>query len=99
MRPCLPLLMRARDKIADPAKWGKGGRCDGRGMDTFCAAEAIEEAYAPGWLLHRSEAFRKLHQAAGLPQSSGSLVDWNDAPERTHAEVLAAFDKAIEASS
>lgn len=29
----------------------------------------------------------------------GCLVDWNDDPKRTHAEVLAAFDKAIEAAS
>lgn len=26
-----------------------------------------------------------------------TVIAWNDAPERTHAEVLAAFDKAIAA--
>jgi rhodanese-related sulfurtransferase len=26
----------------------------------------------------------------------GGIISWNDAPERTQAEVLAAFDKAIE---
>ena len=31
-----------------------------------------------------------------IPLSSGSLMDWNDAPERTQEEVLAVLDKAIE---
>lgn len=30
--------------------------------------------------------------------NNDSIVDWNDAPERTQAEVLAAFDKAIAAA-
>jgi hypothetical protein len=34
-------------------------------------------------------------RAVGLGKGS-SLIVWNDAPERTQAEVLAAFDKAIE---
>ena len=28
---------------------------------------------------------------------SHEIVPWNDAPERTHAEVMAAFDRAIAA--
>jgi hypothetical protein len=31
-----------------------------------------------------------------LRAAVGDIVAWNDAPERTHGEVLAAFDRAIE---
>jgi hypothetical protein len=34
-------------------------------------------------------------RAANDIHADQSITDWNDAPERTQAEVLAAFDKAI----
>ena len=97
MRPELPVLIKARALIADPAKWGKGKRgCLGdRPLDTCCAAEAIEEVEPPS--PRRRAAYYALERAAGLvrPPMGSAIVEWNDAPERTHAEVLAAFDKAI----
>lgn len=102
MRPCLPLLMRARDKIADPANWGKGMRGPNpvyhRPFHTCCASEAIEDAWKDGSPTEPlMEAYRRLRDGAGLSDKM-NIPRWNDAPERTHAEVLAAFDKAIEAS-
>jgi len=38
-------------------------------------------------------ARRFLYRTMG--DSEVDLVDWNDAPERTHAEVMAKFDEAI----
>lgn len=99
MRPALIPLVKARALIADPAKWGKGPRGGGyeRGPCTFCAAEAIEES-SPN-LAARNEAYRTLEKSIGVPTLALTLVEWNDARERTHAEVLAAFDKAIEAAA
>lgn len=91
------ILTKARAKIADPDNWGKGLRgCsfDRRPLETCCAAEAIEEV-APTAHEVRRAAMRALYDAAGLEWNKDSIIHWNDAPERTHAEVLAAFDKAI----
>ncbi len=44
---------------------------------------------------HYSVAFTAFTQVIGSP--GGSIPFWNDAPGRTKAQVLAAFDKAIEA--
>lgn len=99
MRPELIPLVKARALIADPAKWGKGRRRHDRPLDTCCAAEAIEEVEPPS--PRRRAAYCALEQAAGIvrPPMGSVIVDWNDAPERTHAEVLAAFDKAIASAS
>lgn len=95
MRPELPILIKARALIADPAKWGKGPRSDGyeRGLCTYCAAEAIDAVDSD--LDQRHASYRAIQSAASV----NSLVYWNDAPERTHADILAAFDKAIEDAS
>jgi hypothetical protein len=42
--------------------------------------------------INDDNVLRPLKRAVGSPQ----LANWNDASERTQAEVLAAFDKAIE---
>lgn len=79
------VLVAARKRIENPANWGKAG--DVCSPDTTCAflaildSEEIGDRYTLGF-------FRK--------QVGGSIITWNDAPERTHAEVLAAFDRAIE---
>lgn len=96
MRPELPVLIKARALIADPAMWGKGRRGRDRPFATCCAAEAIEDMpYSEA----RRRAIVALRNAVLSHPSVERLVDWNDAPERTHAEVLAAFDKAIEGAS
>lgn len=100
MRPELPVLIKARAKIADPELWGKGRRGSERPLHTCCAAEAIEDTEPVNMDL-RIKAINALYNAIGLSREfwMPKLPDWNDAPERTHAEVLAAFDKAIAAAS
>lgn len=97
MKPELPVLIKARALIADPAKWGKGvrgTRAGNRPLDTCCAAEAIEDS-------GRSDAERRNAARKAFARIIGTdkIVVWNDAHERTHAEVLAAFDKAIASAS
>lgn len=72
---------------------GPGGPC--------CAATAISQQYA--LFINRDSAklgdaaIEAIQRAAGIPEKS-SIATWNDAPERTLAEVLAAYDKAITAA-
>jgi hypothetical protein len=89
-------LTVARFMISQPENWRKGEfECEGK---AFCALGAIrylwfqqpvrEEYYGD------SVAVRILKRIVGAALTS-DLVLWNDAPERTHREVLAAFDAAI----
>jgi hypothetical protein len=95
----IDILTAARAKIARPEDWGKGPRTAAviRSMETCCAAEAIDESDQP-FSYGRMEAYRAFDKAAGIAQDASTystIASWNDAPERTHAEVLAAFDLAI----
>lgn len=83
-------LVAARKKIEDPANWGKGKQANHRKV--LCAITAIGHARAEAFGTDFWRAEWALREVIGR----GSIVMWNDAPERTHAEVLAAFDKAIE---
>lgn len=96
MRPELIALMSARALIADPAKWGKGQRGRDRGWETCCAADAIEKSADPENEIATLDAF---YRANGLGRKCGDILEWNDDPDTTHADVLAAFDKAIAEAS
>ena len=83
------VLTKARALIADPARWGKVAPdriCLAAGSD--CPLTAL--AHAASNEVHY-EAKRAFIEAIG----TGWIGAWNDAPERTHTDVLAAFDRAI----
>ena len=87
------ILREARKLVAAGWTQGRFVREIG-GQKCYCAEGAImEAAYSVGaaWWL----AAGALCKAA----ASRSLANWNDAPERTKDEVLAAFDKAIGAAA
>lgn len=81
-------LIAARKRIENPANWGKGGEIFEKGGKE-CAGYAI---------LRSCDDMDTSGKAFALFASvtNPSVVLWNDAPERTHAEVLAAFDRAID---
>lgn len=81
------ILIAARALIDTPEKWVKG-----RKYGCWCARDAII-AVAPDEPRSTNSALATLKRAIGRP----GIVSWNDAPERTHAEVMAAFDRAIAA--
>lgn len=94
----IAILTEARAKIADPRNWGQGARYKRINGLSCCASEAIQDAtiideQKPANLVlsDRRAAYIALGNAIGDPR----IVDWNDAPSRTHAEVLAAFTRAI----
>lgn len=87
------VLRRARARIEPREKWGQGLPRSRKG--TFCAVEAIR------WVCIRTvgsseeSSFKILRKAINVGPYD-AITTWNDKSERTHAEVLAAFDRAIE---
>lgn len=83
------ILIKARELIEQPDRWAKGsmvGKC-------MCSGSAVDEAGRRFWRA-RNNAMSILRRSIGVV-SLTDLIAWNDAPERTHPEVLAAFDSAI----
>lgn len=88
------VLRAARALIDTPDKWCQGQfHKDG----AYCASGAIGVAAGVDievgcWFCH--PAWQALADTVNAAQSGG-IGSWNDRPERTHADVLAAFDRAI----
>lgn len=97
-------LIEARKVIENPASWHKGSYArDTYGLRvpvysdnavSYCTIGACNKVFN-SWSTTYQEVLTRLQRAANVPPGEG-IPDWNDAPERTHEEVLAAFDKAIE---
>jgi hypothetical protein len=88
------VLTAARGLIDTPDKWAQEGGLSEVGP--LCTAMACTSA--AGSLSDSLPAQSVIARAAGLSgdyAATVGLFDWNDAPERTHTEVLAAFDTAI----
>ena len=89
------VLRDAKALIADPDHWIKGKNTVlNDGQICRCSAGAIRSA-----AIHQSDgpvssqpAYFAMWAATGGPR----LTAWNDHPETTHADVMAAFDRAIE---
>jgi hypothetical protein len=75
----------------------------GGNVEHNCLYTAVEKAGGKGfnWDAPFFEAMAALHTAAGLPHRDNDLerldlvINFNNAPERTHEEVVALFDKAL----
>ncbi len=97
----LGVLLRARELIGDEQRWCRRTYARGwRGLPVPVQSSAAHRFCAVGALMR---AGREL----GLPmddarnalewQTVRPVQDWNDDPERTHREVIAAFDAAVAA--
>ena len=100
------VLVQTRKTLSDPQSWtrgclarserGKPVDCDSALARSFCLLGAIEGADSQKRLpLYYSCDILML---LGF-KSTEAMVRWNDKRGRTHAEVLARLDKAIEAAS
>lgn len=93
-------LRKARELLTPEGAWGRGkmgadrfgAPADLYGPNTVCWCVLGALYRAEGKDERQDEARPWLLKVLGGAQS---LALWNDAPERTHAEVLAAFDRAI----
>lgn len=98
------VLVAARALIATPERWTKETSSWVRnGIECFCAIGAIGRAVdhdhnAPA-TEDVNDALRAAMPAWFLDRRTGrpSIVEFNDAPTTTHADVLQLFDRAIAA--
>jgi hypothetical protein len=67
-----------------------------RELFCYCAAGAVAAGAGYKYPSSIVPGMRELSLAVGGDGDESDILNWNDAPERTQAEVLAAFDKAIE---
>ena len=79
------ILRNAKAKIDTPEKWAHSAADFNAGK--HCPATAINTT---AFNRHTNDAFELFQQVVG-----SKIAAWNDAPDRTHAEVMQAFDKAI----
>jgi len=99
------ILIAARAKIERPQCWtyGKFSRSalenevkpHSRRAVCWCVLGAIAAITHDDPNDIRDDVYWLIHRAIGLPANDLHIGLWNDAPGRTHAEVLAAFDRAI----
>ena len=86
--------MTTKEILIEARKLVEKGWYQGRDIvGCVCATDAIMTACRSGGG-SPTEAFYHLRRANNIPIYIG-IIGWNDAPGRTQAEVLAAFDKAI----
>jgi hypothetical protein len=101
------ILRKAAEKIAAPEKWAKlgyafnatGEPVDWDDHDAVCwCLTGATAVVADKGDAYGCAADRYLRRVIGAqPASSADTVSvWNDRPERTHSEVLAALAKAAE---
>lgn len=86
------ILAKARLLIENPANWSHDDARWGTG-GVECSVSAVGRVM---WENRREAPYGDPLWPLGEAIGDASIVEWNDAPERTHAEVLAAFDRAIE---
>ena len=92
--PVEQTLIEARELISTPEKWGKGtcpGGLSRRGL--LCANLAINSSHL--WGKYEEAAAGIFVRVIGPLPRLQCASHWNDAPERTHADVMSAFDCAI----
>lgn len=103
----LEVLVRAREFISDPARWTKGTAArDAEGHEVeprdgcaFCIFGALRLAVNDQTLYdyYRQAADALCYDQFGQTGDGRwtALTEFNDAPETTHVDVIALFDKTI----
>ena len=96
--PVLAALKAARGLIADPARWTKGVSArNANGVAVppistdacrWCTVGALDRV--------RANDATRVALSLALPTYHHSLIMYNDITTRTHADILALFDRAIE---
>lgn len=82
------ILKKAKKLVAQG--WTKGdAHRFGFGRCAYCSIGAIQAVGGIAWEGERARRY------LGTVVNKPYVSDWNDRPERTHEQVLAAFDKAI----
>lgn len=98
------ILIGARKLIEKPENWTQGAKSrDINGKPSVFGYKASAVCWCMLGAMEMTGkslfANNKAQQVIELVINMNSIIRWNDSPDRTHAEVLAAFDRAIELCS
>ena len=87
-------LQAIRDLLAKPENWMQGEYTNSDNT-CFCLLGALSHVYDEDSVaLSEGDYHRDLDTLRNL--TGGNIVLWNDAEERTHKDILALLDKALE---
>ena len=84
------ILIKARGLIDEPEKWCKGASKKG---ESLCAHNAVNKAAPRRVIGQRRIGFRSAIKALG---GTTKLINFNDHPDTTHADIMALFDRVID---
>lgn len=88
-------LIAAKALIDTPEKWHRGSmRADGCVCAMGAVADITKAAGRRGWISETRE-YKELR--AALPHGFNHVPTFNDHPETSHADIMALFDRTIEA--
>lgn len=89
-------LKAAKALIDTPEKWGKGDDVSNRRLCTMLACSSISLGPTGAFDQMRAALLEALppHASRSVPQ----VVNFNDHPDTTHADIMALFDRAITAA-
>lgn len=87
------VLQQARELLSDPKRWVQGHFDIGH---AFCAAGAIEKVAGRGTDVEDDAYYALANVIDVLSDGTDAIASFNDDDSTTHADVLAAFDLAIE---
>lgn len=101
----LEVLRGARELLADARHWIQGADAfDASGTELvngyedgatcWCLVGALEKVSGRTMATYHEPAYRIIDDLID-PDMGGDPREWNDAPERTHSDILALLDKAI----
>ena len=105
----IDILTKARHLVREPKWWGQDAaartqsgkrvHCFDPKANSFCMTGAVARAAHDlghvGWTTEPM-AFKAMTESLKIDGRGVSVFRWNDMPERTHDEVLKAFDDTIE---
>lgn len=99
MSDTINILRTVRERLSDPENWRQISQGGFSRRGPTCLGLALDDADDSS---NKWRAAQHLGRTLGFAEDDiergtmGLIFGWNDAPERTHADVLAALDKAIE---
>ena len=102
------ILIAARAKIEAPERWTQGAFAKTAKRNKanpnspravcWCILGAVSAVTGDNPNRPDRAISSRLAAATNVDAYNECVIEWNDAPERAHAEVLAAFDRAIAAA-
>lgn len=101
----LELAVKVRERLNSPERWTKyadGRSASGARLGTFHLPEAACWCVSGAAIVECSEydtrraLYEALFAAERYKKAVDLVIEWNDSPTTTHADVLARLDAAIE---